>query len=146
MAKMKHRAKEIQHIHVGKKELGISDDDYRAMLHGATAKSSCADMAVPELDAVLSAMRRLGFRNPARVSPQEKGLASWRQLEYIKGMWAKCARNKNDAALLAFVKRITGADALRKLDMESARAVIHALRGMMAAAGFDPDTSERVEK
>jgi hypothetical protein len=138
------RGKLIQLIHVGKAKTGMSDDDYRAMLNGATAKSSCADMTVPELESVLDALRRHGFARRRRVTPDEKGFATYRQLEYIKGMWAVCARNKSDAALLAFVKRITGADALKELDIESARDVIHALRDMMAKAGFDPDTSDKV--
>jgi hypothetical protein len=122
----------------------MSDDDYRAMLHGAAAKTSCADMTVPELESVLDALRHHGFSRSRRVTPDEKGFATYRQLEYIKGMWAVCARNKSDAALLAFEKRITGVAALKELDVESARAVIHALRDMMARAGFDPGTSERM--
>jgi len=66
------------------------------------------------------------------------------QLEYIKGMWAVCARNKSDAALTAFVKRISGIDALRFLDVDLAQKVILALRKMMTKAGFDPGTSEAV--
>ncbi|GHV76493.1 GemA protein [Spirochaetia bacterium] len=145
--KPQRRTKLIQLIHVGKKEIGISDEDYRVMLHGATAKSSCTDMTVPELEAVLTALRRLGFQNPqrcgnTRVSPQEKGRASYRQLEYIKGMWAKCARNKNDEALLVFVNRIAHVKALRFLTVHTAQKVTLALRDMMIKAGFDPDTSE----
>jgi hypothetical protein len=57
-------------------------------------------------------------------------------------MWQKCARNKSDEALLAFVNRIVRVKALRFLTAGTARQIILALRDMMARAGFDPDTPE----
>ena len=60
-------------------------------------------------------------------------------------MWQKCARNKNESALLAFVNRIAGVKSLRFLTAHSAQKVILALRDMMAKAGFDPDTSEALD-
>jgi hypothetical protein len=90
-------------------------------------------------------MRGNGFAGPPnRVKQGEQGQATLAQLEYIKGMWAVCARNKSDAALTAFVKRIAYVDALRFLDVDLAQKVILALRKMMIAAGYDPDTSEAV--
>jgi hypothetical protein len=43
------------------------------------------------------------------------------------------------------VKRIVGVDALRFLNVPLAQKVILALREMMFKAGFDPDTSEKLE-
>ncbi|GHU44014.1 GemA protein [Spirochaetia bacterium] len=139
------RKKLIQLIHVGKGKLGWDDAAYRAFLNGGWGKESAADMTGNELESALKAMRKAGFASkPRRVRPEEKGRASAAQLEYIKGMWAVCARNKSGAALLAFVKRIAHVDALRFLDAATARQVILALRDMMAKAGFNPDTSEAV--
>ena len=139
------RNKLIQLIHIGKANMGLSDDAYRAFLGGVAGKQSCKDMTERQLAAVLRSMRRNGFEQlPQRVKPIEKGRATLEQLEYIKGMWAVCARNKNDAALLAFVNRIAGVKALRFLTVETAQKVILALRDMMAKAGFDPDTSEAI--
>ncbi|MDR1252383.1 MAG: regulatory protein GemA [Treponema sp.] len=140
------KKKLIQLIHIGKAKLGMDDGAYRAFLEGTAGKQSCADMTERQLAAVLRAMRRNGFsQTPRRVKPQEQGAAHATQLEYIKGMWQKCARNKSDEALLAFVYRITGVKALRFLTVETARKVILALRDMMAKAGFDPDTSEALD-
>jgi phage gp16-like protein len=137
------RKKLIQLIHIGKGKMGLTDDAYRAFLEGITGKQSCADMTERQLAAVLRAMRKNGFEFlPRRVQPEEKGGAATAQLEYIKGMWQKCPRNKSDAALLALVNRIAHVKALRFLTVETARDVILALRDMMTKAGFDPDTSE----
>jgi hypothetical protein len=136
----------IQLIHIGKAKMALSDDAYRAFLEGITGKKSCADMGVRQLEAVLRAMRRNGFvQLPNRVRPEEQGMASPEQLEYIKGMWQKCARNKNDSALLAFVNRIAGVKSLRFLTVHTSQKVILALRDMMVKAGFDPDTSEALD-
>jgi hypothetical protein len=138
-----NKKKLIQLIHIGKAKMALGDDAYRAFLEGVTGKKSCADMSERQLAAVLRAMRRNGFSQlPSRVQPEERGMANAAQLDYIKGMWQKCARNKNDSALLVFVNRIAGVKALRFLTVHTAQKVILALRDMMVKAGFDPDTSE----
>jgi len=140
------RNKLVRLVHVGKAKMALGDDAYRAFLEGVAKKKSCADMTERQLEAVLRAMRRSGFgKPPERVRPEEQGTASPEQLEYIKGMWQKCARNKSDAALLAFADRIAGVKSLRFLTVHTAQKVILALRDMMAKAGFDPDTSEALD-
>jgi hypothetical protein len=141
-----NKNKLIQLIHVGKAKMSLGDDAYRAFLEGVTGKKSCSDMTERQLAALLRAMRSNGFTQiPNRVQPEEQGMANPAQLEYIKGMWQKCARNKNDSALLAFVNRIAGVKSLRFLTVHTAQKVILALRDMMAKAGFDPDTSEALD-
>jgi phage gp16-like protein len=145
-ASEKRRKKLIQLIHVGKGKLGMDEGTYRAFLTGVCGRDSAAKMSIRQLDQALKAMRNNGFEQlPNRVNPLEKGRATLEQLEYVKGMWAVCARNKSEAALTAFVKRIAGVDALRFLNVPLAQKVILALREMMLKAGFDPDTSEALE-
>ena len=144
------RKKLIQLIHIGKGKLGMNEVAYRAFLSGHCGRDSTKKMTIRQLEDALKAMRKNGFnQNPGfhgnpRVQPFEKGAATLDQLEYIKGMWFVCARNKSEAALAAFVKRIARVDALRFLDVELAQKVILALREMMLKAGFDPGTSEAV--
>lgn len=141
------RKKLIQLIHAGKAKLGWDEEAYRAFLWGLTGKDSAALLGIRELERVLKEMRRLGFaERPVRVRREEKGRATYGQLEYIKGMWAVCARNKSERALAAFVKRVARVDALRFLTVLTAQEIILALRDMMEKAGFDPDTSERLKK
>jgi phage gp16-like protein len=140
------RKKMIKAIHTGKARLGWDDEAYRAFLWGVTGRESAAALNERELAAVLDGMRRAGFAaKPRRVKPEERGGASLAQLEYIKGMWQVCARNKNEYALLQFVKRVARVDALRFLDGRAAQDVILALRDMMEKAGYDPDTSAKRE-
>ena len=138
------KKKLIQLVHIGKAKMGLDEEAYRAFLDGITGRQSCADMTRRQLETVLRVMRKNGFEAaPRRVKDFEKGNATLAQLEYIKGMWEKCARNKSEEALSKFVKRIARVDALRFLNERAAQAVILALRDMMVKAGFDPDTSEK---
>ena len=138
-----NKKKLTQLIHIGKGKMGLADDAYRAFLEGVTGKRSCADMSERQLAAVLRAMRKNGFEFlPRRVKPEERGGATLKQLEYIKGMWQKCARNTSDEALAGFVNRIARVKTLRFLTVATAQDVILALRDMMVKAGVDPDTSE----
>lgn len=135
------RSKLIQLIHVAKKEIGLSDEDYRAVLASTVKKSSCSDMTLFELDEVLSAMKKLGFKvKKLETREDELGWKTSRdQMDYIKGMWKLVAREKTDKALYRFIKRITGADHPRFMNEYGAQKVIIALRKMMTDAGFNPD-------
>jgi phage gp16-like protein len=138
------RKKLLKAVHTGKARLGWDEEAYRAFLWGVTGKESAALLDGKELAAVLDGMRRAGFAEKLRrVKEEERGRATLPQLEYIKGMWAVCARNKSEAALAAFVRRIAHVAALRFLTVETARDVILALRDMTGKAGYDPDTSQK---
>ena len=109
---MKDRRKKlIQIIHIAKKEIGLVDEDYRAILESVAKKSSCSEMTLFELNGVLVAMQKLGFRvKKLETKKQELGWdTSKKQLDYIKGMWELVARDKSERALYHFINRITGA-------------------------------------
>jgi hypothetical protein len=135
------RQKLIQLIHIGRNNLALTDDAYRAMLRGVCGKDSCGAMTIPELDRALKAIKSAGFRVEKKMPlrDEEIGRATAAQLSYIKGMWELAARNKTEAALNAFIRRIARVDNIRFLEVGGAQAVILALRDMTARAGYDPD-------
>ncbi len=139
------RSKIIQLIHIAKSQIGLSDEDYRAVLESSTAKkTSCSEMTLFELNEVLKAMKKLGFKvKKLETREEEIGWdASKAQMDYIKGMWERVARDKSDRALYKFIKRITGADHPRFMTAKDSQKVIIALRKMMADAGLNPDRKE----
>lgn len=138
------RSKIIQLIHIAKSQIGLSDEDYRAVLESTAKKTSCSEMSLFELDEVLKAMKKLGFK-VKKLETKETELgwdASKEQMDYIKGMWELVARDKSDRALYKFIKRITGADHPRFMTAKDSQKVIIALRKMMADAGLNPDRKE----
>lgn len=138
------RSKIIQLIHIAKSQIGLSDEDYRAVLESTAKKTSCSKMTLFELNEVLKAMKKLGFKvKKLETREEEIGWdASKAQMDYIKGMWELVARDKSDRALYKFIKRITGADHPRFMTAKDSQKVIIALRKMMADAGLNPDRKE----
>ena len=138
------RSKIIQLIHIAKSQIGLSDEDYRAVLESTAKKTSCSKMTLFELNEVLKAMKKLGFKvKKLETREEEIGWdASKAQMDYIKGMWGLVARDKSDRALYKFIKRITGADHPRFMTAKDSQKVIIALRKMMADAGLNPDRKE----
>ena len=128
-------------IHVAKKQLGLDDDTYRALLMRETGKTSAGDMTEAERARVVEAFRRQGFRSAL------KGVRKALTGKYagkLQALWIGAynlgiVRNRDDAALIAFVKRQAGVDHVRFLhDPADGAKAIEALKGWMAReAGVD---------
>ncbi|MEZ8148373.1 gp16 family protein [Enterovibrio norvegicus] len=116
---MQQRTRLIQLIHVGKRELQLDDDTYRALLKRETGNDSCKEMKIEELDKVLSAMEHQGFKrkksaNPKqskkRLSPKTQGKPD--VISKIRALWITMAkegiiRDGSETALDAYVRRMT---------------------------------------
>lgn len=131
-------------IHVAKKDLGLDDDTYRDLLARVTGKRSAKDMSDVERRAVLDEMRRQGFKavsNGARTRLEGR-FAKKLQALWIAGWNLGVVTNRDDAALVAFVKRQTGIDHVRFLvDAAEARKAVEAIKAWLAReAGVDWST------
>lgn len=114
-----NRKRLIQLIHVGKRELQLDDDTYRALLNRETGKASCSTLKIAELDKVLAAMERQGFKRQKkgktvargkRYSPKSKGTRT--MIGKIRALWITMAkqgivRDYSETALDAYVRRMT---------------------------------------
>lgn len=62
MYKSNQRQALIAKIHIAKNQLKLDEDTYRQMLQGLTGKASCRLMKIADLNKVLEAMKRRGFK------------------------------------------------------------------------------------
>ena len=134
----------IKLIHIAKAQLALCDEDYRAIVESVSGKTSCSELTLFELEQVLKAMKKLGFKFK-RLETKENEVGwdtSKEQMDYIKGMWKLVARDKSERALYRFIKKITGADHPQFMNATAAQKVIIALRKMMVGAGLNPDYKE----
>lgn len=126
----------IAAMHVARKQLDLDEDVYRAKLFAITGKSSAKDMTEAERQQVLDVFRKQGFR------PAPGGKAGRRQLtgpyaKKLQALWIAAwnlglVDNRDDKAMLAFVKRQTGLDDTRFLHhADDGRAAVEGLKGWM---------------
>ena len=133
------RQRLIRLIHVGKRELGLDDEIYRALLTGCVKKDSTSAMSVPELERVLERMKRSGFkvrvksaRPPAQSRPG-RPLAQYPEARKVRALWLflhqlGAVKNPSEEALAAYVKRIAKVDALQWTNGNQTEALIETLK------------------
>ena len=112
-------------ISIARKQFCLDEDAFRDRLERETGKRSMREMSIVELDRVIEAFRRDGFRPaPARsVRPEvRKVFAMWKDL----GDTLRSGGSRE--SLRAFVKRMTGVDDPNFLTGAQAGVVIEALK------------------
>lgn len=128
----------IAAIHVAKKQLGLDDDTYRSKLALITGKHSVKDMTETERQKVLTVLRNEGF-TPAPAARRANGRQqlTGKFAKKLQALWIAAwnlgiVRDRDDAALLSFVKRQTGIDHTRFLtNANDANRAIEALKGWL---------------
>jgi len=125
------KQKFIRLIHVAKRELGLDEDTYRAMLMNVTGMDTTKAMPLTKLEAVVKHLKQAGFK--VRSKPQTRQLADDLQSKKIRALWLDMhdegiVKNPSEAALAAYVKRLTGVDTLQWLSTEQASSVIETLK------------------
>ncbi|QXN68022.1 GemA protein [Microcystis phage Mwe-Yong1] len=128
----------LKAIHVARKQLGLDEETYRATLAEVTGKASSADMTEAERQKVLEHFRQKGFKGAStgRRKPLEGRFAGKLQALWIAGWNLGLIRDRDDRALVAFVKRQTGIEAVRFLRHGAdAMKAIEALKGWLERAG-----------
>lgn len=125
-------------IHIGLKQLGIVEDDARDLYERLTRERSLRAMRPNQHQALIDELVRLGFK-PAWKGSRKRltgKFAPKLQALWIAGYNLGLIRNRDDAALLAFVKRQTGIDHTRFLRYaDDAFKAIEALKKWLARSG-----------
>lgn len=121
---------ELAKIHIAKAQLGMADDEYRALLKTLGGVNSAADLSWEGRQKVLDHFKRCGFRGKAKpIRPK----VSEGQLEKIRGLWADldaagALRNDSPEALNAYSKRMTRIDQIEWITSAQAAQLIEALK------------------
>jgi hypothetical protein len=144
---LRNRTDRLALIHLAKKDRGLDDDAYRALLSGAAGVDSASKIETEEqFEEVMRAFGNLGFhRQPAMrkklaVKDEQQGnFCTTRQIYYIKGLWELASRAKSEASLRAMVQRIAKVDDIRFLAKGEASKLILSLRDICWKAGINPD-------
>ncbi|MAI62435.1 MAG: hypothetical protein CBB87_08165 [Micavibrio sp. TMED27] len=144
VSSQKSRKQIIAKVHIAKKQLGLCDDNYRAILYGATDKDSCKDMTLDELDLALKAMKRAGFKPKAKSTPKRAGtkkMADDEQSKKIRALWLNLYHlgaidDPAETKLCAYAKRMSSVERLEWLTPKESNKVINGLRGWLKRLGY----------
>lgn len=126
----------IAAMHVARKQLDLDEDVYRAKLFAITGKSSAKDMTEAERQKVLGEFRKVGFRPAPGRSAGRRQLAG-PYAKKLQALWIAAwnlglVDDRDDKAMLAFLKRQTGLDDTRFLHhADDGRAAIEGLKGWL---------------
>ncbi|MBN2428447.1 MAG: regulatory protein GemA [Deltaproteobacteria bacterium] len=131
MADGSYRRKALAKIHIAKKELGLSDDEYRDVIRSVVpGKDSAADLSDPQLHDLLNRLHEIGWRPRLRRGASRplpptvwKARSLWLELHDMGAV-----RNPGWTSMARFCKRMTGTQDLRMLDNHQAMVVIEALK------------------
>lgn len=123
--------KQIRLIHVAKRELGLSDDEYRDLLYAVTGKRSSKDLTAAEAKEVVATLERLGFKP---LGPRPAGRPTEAQVAFIKNLWREAARQPSESYLGVWLLRGYGVNRPEELTFDDASRVIEALKAMKRRA------------
>lgn len=137
-----YRRKCLAKIHIAKKELGLSDEDYRSLINATVpGRESAADLDDEQLQMLLDRLYALGWRprlprNRERPLPPMvwKARKLWLQLYELGAI-----QNPQWTALARFAKRMTGIGDLRRLNVKQAVIVIEALKRWLEREGGETE-------
>jgi phage gp16-like protein len=127
------RHRELAMIHVAKKQLGMEDDAYRALLWSIARVNSAADLDWAGRKQLLDHMKKCGFKARPPKAAGARALEGDPQSQMILALWLQLhnqgvVRDPSEHALAAWVKRQTGVDAIRWLNRGQKVALIESLK------------------
>lgn len=106
-------------IHIAKKQLGLDDETYRAIIarHGA-GKTSSRELTIAQMDAVLREFTAKGWApTPPKAKGNSRKLATGPEVEKIRALWLwmheiGIVRDPSESALAGYARRMAGIDDL----------------------------------
>lgn len=120
-------------IHCGKKDLNLSEVEYRALLSGVTGKDSCKDMDLADLNLVHATLVKRGFKSRGIAPKGKREFVNSPEQKKIWKLWYLLRdHGKSDGSakgLNAFLKKQTGIEKIEWLtDSKDCDKVIEGLK------------------
>ncbi len=136
---------QLAKIHIAKKELQLTEEMYRDILHVNFGAKSSSNLNQFQADKLLDIFKAKGWK--AKSSSKKSGKSPRyddAQHRKIVATWITLAdagviRNRKDQALQKYVKRVTGVDNLKWCGVFECSALIESLKAMGKRNGVEFD-------
>lgn len=142
-----HRRAMLGKVHIAVHELGMDDDDYRAVLQDKFGKTSAADLNEGQLHVLLEHFKSKGWTptKAARAGKPKRKLADHPSARKARALWISLAQlgaveNGSEEALRAFAHRQLGTE-LAWSDGARVYKLIEALKAIANRHGWDQDVA-----
>lgn len=132
----------IAKVHIAPKQLGMTDEDYRATMHRVTGRISAADCNLDQLKALVAEFERKGFRAIAGGKKVPgKGRADHPVARKARAMWISlgllCAiEDHGEAALEGFARRQLRCERFQWANQAQGDRLIEALKARAERHGW----------
>lgn len=128
--------KQIALLHVAKKQLGLTDEDYRAILARYGRSETASELDSAGFTHVMKYLTAIGFRSSftKRTYGYRPTMATPPQVDLIRSLWAKFTGKADDSdeELNKWLHRFHKVSTLRFVDNKRAAKVISSLKAMVA--------------
>lgn len=138
-------------VQIARRDLGLDEDTYRAILSRITGRASASDCTDAQLGVVLDEFKAKGWKpkvvQGGRKAPRAKPAAADQAVaKKARAMWISLhqlgvVRDPSEGALEAFARRQLGVERLRWTVPSEAYSLIEALKKMAERAGWSQDLS-----
>lgn len=122
-------------IHVARRQLGMNEDDYRALLLRVTGVSSARDLTEGKFRQLMEVFAMLGFQSDSAKTNlgRRPGMATPGHIAAIRALWSEYTDGQGTEQQLGkLLEKTWHVSALRFLPAEMGPKVILALRAMCA--------------
>lgn len=132
-------------VHIAKKTLGLTDDDYVAVLLRVTTHTSAGDCSTAELEAVIAEFEAKGFTAKAARPGSRSARADHPAAKKARALWISLHQlgavdDPSERALEAFARRQLKCERLQWADQALAYRLIEALKAMAERNGWSQST------
>jgi len=134
--------KTLAKIHIAKKELNLSDEEYRQILYDCFGVDSSKYLTDEQANMLIAIFVDMGFKPKKKEQKQQpkkydelgerKGFATPAQLRKIEAMWKLVSREKTKQSLDKFLFRKFRVMKLENLPFDKVPAVLKTLEAMKA--------------
>ncbi len=143
-----HRRSMLAKVHIAKKQLGLADDDYAAILIRETGHDSAGKCSQAELEKALRAFEKQGFTSKAKASPAKRGgahAADHPAARKARAMWISLGllaaiEDTSERALEAFARRQLKCDRLQWANQALVYRLVEALKAIGERHGWRQST------
>ena len=131
-------------VHIAKKQLKLSDDDYRSIVFRHCGAFSSAEASETELNAIVEEMKSKGFKPLPRIGGKRSNAgraADHPSARKARAMWISLYQlgaidNPSEAALEAFARRQVKTEKLQWANQSHVYKLIEALKAMGERDGW----------